>query len=71
MTVVSDVDVVRDAAISSFKKLAKGRTVDEFLCHPKDALELCKRVRDELGKRTPDQDICRTLLNARKAGVIK
>lgn len=71
MTVVPDAKTIRETAIDIFKKEAHGRSVDEFLCHPKDALELCRRVRESLGKRTPDQDICRQLLNARKQGLVK
>lgn len=71
MTIVSDAKTIRETAISIFRKEAKGRSLDEFMCHPKEMLELCRRVRETLSKKTPDQDICRTLLNARKRGLLK
>lgn len=69
--VVKDGRTIRTAALEALKRLHPDWTVDELLVHPKDALELCRHIRECLGKRVSDDDICRTLLNARKQGYVK
>ncbi|HMP57867.1 MAG TPA: hypothetical protein PKD86_00825 [Gemmatales bacterium] len=43
-------------------------TIDDLLCHPEDALEYCRMVRQLTGSDLPDDLILKTLLNLRKRG---
>lgn len=43
-------------------------TIDDLLCHPEDALEYCRVVRQLTGSNLPDEFILKTLLNIRKRG---
>lgn len=45
-----------------------GRSVDELLIHPTDAIALCREVNADLPTRRPYDEILRALVNARKHG---
>jgi len=63
------VDDFKDFVIDRFADMYKSRTIDELLCHPREAHELCKFVRNRSGITTLTDDlILSTLINVRKAG---
>jgi hypothetical protein len=62
---------VADVAVELKNKLYGDSTVDDLLCRPDDAKDLCVQVRRRMGKRLEDGDVLRALLNARKRGRVK
>ena len=58
-----------DAAVAVKQKLYPSLSVDQLLCRPDDAKDLCEQVRRRLGRKAADLEDCvilHGLLNARK-----
>lgn len=69
---ITDIRSIRKATIDGLRRLFPDATVDNLLCNPDNAKALCRDVRRQLSRpKLTDQQICRTLLNARKQGKIK
>jgi hypothetical protein len=64
---LTDADHVADAAFDIKAEAYPSWSIDQFLCHPTEALTLCKAVRIKLHRRgLTDFEILWTLVNARK-----
>ena len=59
----------RELVVDCFGSMYKSITIDEIVCHPREALALCNFVRMKSGNEDlPDKLILQTLMNIRKAG---
>lgn len=59
----------RELAVDCLADMYKSRTIDELVCHPREARMLCNYIRKRADcKSLPDQLILSTLMNIRKAG---
>ncbi len=59
----------REDLVDAFASMYKSRTIDELLCHPREARAFCNYSRSRLGcVELPNSLILRTLMNVRKAG---
>jgi len=69
---ITDSDTVADTAYDILTQAYRAWSVDRFLCHPTEAIRLCKSVRAILHRpKLSDEDILWTLVNARKRGRVK
>jgi hypothetical protein len=59
--------MIADAAWCDMTQHHPGWSEDELLCHPREALAMCRRVRMQF-PRASDDEICRALINGRKRG---
>ncbi len=66
-----DADRLVEVAIEVKRRLYDGYSVDELLCNPDDAKDLCVQVRRRTGTRAKDALILHALLNARKRSRVK
>ncbi len=72
MPPITDSNSVADAAYDILTQAYRDWSVDRFLCHPAEAITLCKAVRRKLHRPSlKDHEILWTLVNARKRGRTK
>ena len=62
-----DAKMFRDLVEQRHSAMHANWTVDDLVCHPDEAKEFCRTIRNEVGADVPDYVILRALLNARKA----
>lgn len=62
-----DAKMFRDLVEQRHSAMHANWTVDDLVCHPDEAKEFCRAIRNEVGADVPDYVILRALLNARKA----
>jgi hypothetical protein len=59
----------KESVVDCLADMYKNRTIDELLCHPREAKGLCQYARRKArSERLPDDLILSTLMNVRKAG---
>lgn len=63
-----DASDFRDLAMEMHAVLFSSWTIDELVCHPDQALELCWRVCSRVEANLPADLILRTLMNCRRTG---
>jgi hypothetical protein len=66
---ITDANLVADTAYEILTQSYRAWSVDRFLCHPTEAIRLCRAVRKALHRpRLRDYEILWTLINSRKRG---
>lgn len=72
MEPLTDSNLVSDTAYDLLTQAYRDWSVDRFLCHPAEAIKLCREVRRRLHRpQLKDHQILWTLVNARKRGRVK
>lgn len=66
-TKIKDSYAIHDVGVEILSQWNRNWSIDELLCHPKDAVEFCRLVRSKLSRPTlTDYEICKSMINGRK-----
>ena len=67
---IANWEQVSDEGWSVLQEGWRAWSLDELLCHPREAIKLCEIVRRRLNRTIPDHWICKALMRGRKSSRI-